>query len=150
MASTIIRRAIMHLNFGATSLDLSCYTTAFELAPETETIDIGTFCNPSASTLGRTTYTATVSLLWEPAVYTLLQPHIGETGQAVFSPDAALPLEFIRFDTKYGSQPWGRFEIGQRVEVELPLAVLTVPTWGGTLLAEEPAVQPAEPEVPAA
>jgi len=130
MASTIIRKGILHFNFtGPVVVDLSCFATAFELTPSTEEIDIGTFCAPSAVEQGRTTYSALVAFLWEPALYTALQAHIGELMTFAFAPNYLINTEYIKFDSKYASQPWGRFEIGQRVEVELPLAVLTVPTW---------------------
>ena len=34
-------------------------------------------------------------------------------------------LDLRPFNSRYAAQPWGRFEVGQRVEVELPLAVLS-------------------------
>jgi hypothetical protein len=120
------------------TLDLSCYTTAWELAPETEDIDVGTFCAPALSDVGRTTFTATVSLLWEPALYTLLQPYIGAICTFSYEPDSTLvPKKYVRFTCRYGSQPWGRFELGQRVEVELPLAVLTTPDFYEPISAAE-------------
>ena len=35
--------------------------------------------------------------------------------------------------TRYAALPWGRFELGQRVEVDLPLAVLSTPDYVGEL-----------------
>ena len=166
MASTILRNSLLKLQFNTpvplTTVDLSCYAIAMEITPSTEEIDIGTFCAPSASALGRTTYTALASLLWEPALYTALNSHINELGVAAFAPDATKPLEYVKFDTRYAAQPWGRFEVGQRVEVELPLAVLTTPAWFvGTLLrdrldepewdskpVELPEGKPVEPDEP--
>ena len=159
MASTIVRTAVLHFNYaGPTVVDLSCYTTALEITPSTEDIDIGTFCAPSLSTPGRTTYTALAAFLWEPALYTALTPMIGIPILVAFAPDAADMTHYVKWNSKFMAQPWGRFEVGQRVEVELPLAVLDIPTWvSGTLplvsetgeplaLWEEPAAEtPAEP-----
>lgn len=127
MSATIVRSATGKFSFGAvpTEVDVSCFLFAVELGSETEEIDVGTFCSPSATDMGRTTQTAVLSMLWEPALYEALAPHVGEQGTFEFVPDDTAPTEVVSFDTRYGSVPWGRFEIGQRVEVELPLAVLS-------------------------
>jgi hypothetical protein len=107
---------------------LTCYSTAFELTPSTEEIDVGVFCAPALSDLGRTTWTAVLFLLWEPALYAALSQHIGHQG--VFKLlNAAGQAGTVSFQTKFAAQPWGRFELGQRVEVELPLAVLSTPVY---------------------
>jgi hypothetical protein len=143
----VIRKSLLHLNYpGPLTVDLSCYAIALEITPNIEDLDVGTFCNPSAMVHGRVTYSATATLLWEPALYTLLQVHIGEAALCVFAPDAAVMAAHVQFNTRFSSQPWGRFELGQRVEVELPLAVLDTPVWmPGTM--EEPQTLPA-PEPP--
>jgi hypothetical protein len=127
MSATIVRSAQGSFEFGVTPtvVDVSCFLYAVELGSETEEIDVGTFCAPTATDLGRTTQSAVLSMLWEPALYEALAPHVGEQGTFKFVPDDTVPTEVISFDTRYGSMPWGRFEIGQRVEVELPLAVLS-------------------------
>jgi hypothetical protein len=147
MASTIVRRGILHFNFtGPVVVDLSCFTTALEITPSTEEIDVGTFCAPSLTEQGRTTYAAVVSMLWEPALYTALQPYVGVQFLLAFAPNALVNTEYVRFNSRFAAQPWGRFEIGQRVEVELPIAVLDTPTWiTGTPL---PLVQPLPAPVP--
>jgi hypothetical protein len=144
MASTIVRSAILHFNFtGPIVVDLSCYAIALEIVPSTEDVDIGTMCAPSLTTQGRTTFSALAAFLWEPALYTALQPHIGESMLVAFAPDATKNTEYIKFGSRYAAQPWGRFEIGQRVEVELPLAVLDVPLWNiGPMALVDDAGQP--------
>ena len=130
MASTIVRKAILHFNYaGPTVVDLSCFTTALEITPSTEEVDIGTFCAPSATEQGRTTYSALAAFLWEPALYTALQPMIGLPILVAFAPDANDTTHYVKWNSRFAAQPWGRFEVGQRVEVELPLAVLDVPVW---------------------
>ncbi len=137
MAPSIMRNPSLHLNYtGPVVVDLSCEARALEIVPSTEELDVGTFCNPSATEQGRTTYTAVATLLWSPALYAKLQPYVGVQGLLSFAPDAANPVDYVRFNTRFASQPWGRFEVGQAVEVDLPLAVLDTPTWvDGTLLA---------------
>jgi hypothetical protein len=129
MASTVIRGGSISINYvdaPTASIDLSCYTVALEITPSTEDIDVGTFCAPTLQDQGRTTFTAVLSLLWEPALYTLLQPYIGRVGNLIAYATGAVDKN-IKFSTRFVAQPWGRFEIGQRVEVELPLAVLDTP-----------------------
>jgi len=145
MASLVVNKPIVEIEFlvaPIATIDLSCYTVAFELTPSTEDIDVGTFCDPSKTDVGRTTYTAVLSMLWEPALYTALEPHLGQIGQfRMFLTPGGSP-EFLTFDTRFVAQAWGRFEVGQRVEVDLPLGVLTTPSMEVTVpLAQQ---QPAE------
>jgi hypothetical protein len=148
MAGPIVlnKEALVHFNFtGPVVVDVSCYTIALELTPNVEEVDVGTFCNPTATETGRVTYTALLAMLWAPELYALLQPHVGAQALLSFAPDAAHAADYVRFTTRYAALPWGRFELGQRVEVDLPLAVIDTPTWvdGAGLLAAE--LQPAEP-----
>jgi len=135
----VLRNCALHLNFAGTPtvvVDLSCYAVALEITPNVEEVDVGTFCNPVATETGRVTYSALAALLWAPELYTLLFPHVGEPGLLSFTPDATVTVDYIKFNTRYAALPWGRFELGQRVEVDLPLAVLDTPSWvDGTLLA---------------
>jgi len=110
-------------------LDLGCYATAFELTPSTEDIDVGVMCAAGLTDQGRTTYSAVLVMLWEPRLYTDLQPHINHVGKFSYMTDYPDGSKVIQFNTRFAAQPWGRFEIGQRVEVELPLAVLETPYW---------------------
>jgi hypothetical protein len=147
MSATIIRGSEIELVYVGTptgTVDLSCYAFAFELTPSVEEIDVGTFCVPSATETGRVTYTALIALLWEPALYTLLQPHVRQQGVLHYKPSpVADPTNGLSFNTRFASQPWGRFELGQRIEVELPLAVLSDPVWGPIAALElEPETAP--------
>jgi hypothetical protein len=131
MAPQIMRDAEVHFVFDTGIVDISCDTVAFEITPSTEEIDVGTFCNPSATDQGRVTFTASVSMLWSVALYNKLLPHVGKTGTFASTLSTAPGSfdKFIRFNCRYSAMPWGRFEIGQRVEVELPLAVLDTPQY---------------------
>jgi hypothetical protein len=133
MASKVLRTPRFHIIYStpvpSTVLDLTCFTVAVEITPETEEIDIGNWCDPAASDLGRTSYSCVATLLWEPALFTALSPHVGEEGLVQLYQETGVPGHVIRFDGSYAAQPWGRFELGQRVEVELPIAVLSEPVW---------------------
>jgi len=130
----IVGEAMVVLDFGgAAVIELDCDSNALEITGNTEDIDTGVFCEPGATEQGRTTYTAVLSQLWSPALYTKLAPHVGQPCVLRFYPDATDTSRYITFDTRYASVPWGRFEVGQRVEVDLALAVLTAPTYVGEL-----------------
>lgn len=134
----VVNDAHVHITFQKTAgppatyevVDLSCDAVAVEIGADTENIDVGTFCAPTASDLGRTQYTGVLSGLWSPELYAKLAPHVGQVGWLALNPDQTItPAKFIHFRTRYGALPWGRFEIGQRVEVDLALAVLDSPVY---------------------
>ncbi len=130
----VVRTAAVELDFGGgTVVELECDANALELAPSTEDIDVGVFCEPSATEQGRTTYTAVLSGFWSPDLYTKLVGHVGQDATLRFYPDAADTTRYITFGTRYSSVPWGRFEVGQAVPVDLALAVLTTPDYVGEL-----------------
>ncbi len=137
MSSVVVNRGSMFLRIPpdvtwTDTVALSCYVVAFEITPSTEDIDVGTFCAPSLTDQGRTTYSSVATLLWEPALYDAIQPHIGKLCTVQVKPVSSAGVaepKGIEFNSRVPVQPWGRFEIGQRVEVELPLAVLTTPVW---------------------
>jgi len=153
----VVRNAHVHITYGTgnppvapyTVVDLSCDAVAVEIGSDTENVDVGTFCAPTASDLGRTTYTAVLSALWSPELYAKLAPHVGQTGWLALNPDQGLtPAKFVHFRTRYGALPWGRFEIGQRVDVDLALAVLDAPIYDDN--STEPSALAAPAEAPAA
>ena len=132
MASTVLFKPGFKIvyNPGAVVVDLSCFTVSVELTPNVEDVDVGTYCAPTATDQGRVTYSASATMLWEPALYTTLTPQMGRLdGLVQIYPRGTFPLEVVRWTGGYVLQPWGRFEVGQRVEVELPLAVLDTPVW---------------------
>jgi len=116
-----------------TSTNVSCYANALEITSNTEEIDLGTMCLPGSTEQGRTTYSAVASLLWSPGLYALLLPIVGVPIVVRFVPfslaEGGGPTYYVSFDSRIAAVPWGRFEIGQRVEVDLPLAVLSTPVW---------------------
>lgn len=132
MPPTVVREALAKLTIPgtpATVVDLECHSWALDLTSDTEEIDIGTFCAPGATDVGRTTYAAVLAVLWSPELIADLTPIIGQEGTFTFAPDPADPTAVISFDTRISALPWGRFEVGQRVEADLPLAVLSTPVW---------------------
>lgn len=106
-----------------TTIDLSCNVLAVDIRETADIIDIGTFCSPGATEVGKVTSTIVVATLWSPELHALLSPHKGEVGTMQFQPQLSDP-KVIAASVKIASLPWGRFEIGQRVEDDLPLAVL--------------------------
>lgn len=132
MPPTVVREAIAKIHVDDTvpiDVDLQCHSWALDLSSDTEEIDIGTFCAPGATDVGRTTYTAVLAVLWSPQLILDLEPIIGREGTFTFAPDINAPGDVISFNTRVSAMPWGRFEVGQRVEADLPLAVLSTPEW---------------------
>ena len=114
----------------ASTVDLSCYAFAVEPSSDVEELDIGTFCTPNATDQGKISESIVVSMLWSEDLYAALQPHVGQEGHLVYKPSGAAGTKALQADVKYSTMPWGRFEIGARVEVDLPLAVLSPITYG--------------------
>lgn len=112
------------------TVDLSCYAFAVEPSSDVEELDIGTFCTPNATDQGKISESIVVSMLWSEDVYAELAPYIGQAGKLVYKPVPGATAKALQADVKYSTMPWGRFEIGARVEVDLPLAVLSPITYG--------------------
>lgn len=132
MPPTVVREAIAKFTTSdavPVEVDLQCHSWALDLTSDTEEIDIGTFCAPGASDVGRTTYTAVLAVLWSPQLILDLESVIGVEGVFTFAPDINAPGAVISFNSRISSLPWGRFEVGQRVEADMPLAVLSTPEW---------------------
>lgn len=151
---TIVYRGNAGFSFdGATvNVDVACDMVALEITADTEMIDIGTMCEPGAQDVGRTTYSAVLTLLPTMELHDELSEHIGEAGAFGLSINPHLMPGVntgrIQFQTRFSALPWGRFEVGQRVEADWPLAVLSDPEWipiPTTPLAAEGAAPEATP-----
>jgi hypothetical protein len=108
----------------AETVDLSCYVNAVDIGSDAETIDVGTFCAPGATEIGKVTDSIVLSTLWSPELYAALEPHLNEEGHLVLKLTDT-DTKGIQADVKYSSLPWGRFVAGERVEDDLTLAVLS-------------------------
>ena len=125
MAPLVVRQPTVVIDFAGTPVDLSCYAYGVDITSDTDQVDVGTFCTPNATDNGRTTESIVVNLLWEDALYTALQPHLNEEGTLVFTPAPGVGAKAIQADVRYSSLPWGAFTLGERVEADLSLAVLS-------------------------
>jgi hypothetical protein len=104
--------------------DVSCYAQAIDVAQDVESIPVPTMCAPGATEQGNTTQTIAIDFLWEEALYTALQPHVGEEFELQYKPVKA-GTKGIVARCKYSFAPLaGRWEMGQPVRVTLPLAVV--------------------------
>jgi hypothetical protein len=134
----------------ATIIDFTCYTFAIELGSDTELIDIGTFCAPSATGRGRNTWSLVLSMLWEAELMDLIYPAaIGHPGELIYTPDTRVVTpankQFV-IQTEIPHAPVGRFELGQRVEVELAMPVYAEPQWVAPVAAAATAPAPKSAE----
>jgi hypothetical protein len=142
MTALVPRDPIVGIKFGTTLVDLSAFAVAVEITSEGETVDIGTFATPRATDTGKITDAITIAVLWSVDMYTALSAHVDEEGTLIFQPDADVP-EAIQATVKYATIPWGRFEVGARVEGDLVLAVLSDITYAvppAVLAADESAI----------
>ena len=105
-------------------IDLSCFTTALDLSSVADVIQIGTFCEPTASAIGSISEEATAVFLWEPALAEALDDEdmIGEEILVQLAVKVGDTFG-VSFRASYASLPWGRFGLGAPVEVDLALAV---------------------------
>jgi len=122
----IVKSPTVTLQDGANpAVDISCYVVAVELTTETEMIDVGTFCDPGAMEAGRTTRSGTLSCLWSETMYTALDALTDTVLEMVVTPVAGTT---ITVDVIIPAPiPFGRFEIGQRVETDVPLILQGIP-----------------------
>ena len=122
----IVKNATVKLKNGATVVqDLSCYVTAVELSTSAELIDTGTFCDPASKDSGIVTREGTIMALWSGDMYTDLLPLVGNTYDLeIVVPDGTITVECV-----IPHIPFGRFEIGQRVEVDIPIILNEEPTF---------------------
>jgi hypothetical protein len=122
----IVKNATVVLKTGATVVeDISCYVTAVELSTSAELIDTGTFCDPASKDSGIVTREGTLMALWSGDMYTSLKPLEGTAYDLVLTvPDGTITCEVV-----IPHVPFGRYEIGQRVEVDIPLILNEEPTF---------------------
>jgi hypothetical protein len=120
----VVKEPEVQITFGATVIDFSDSVVAVEVGSEAETVDIGTFANPKAQEIGKVTDSITMALLWSDALQVSASPYINTEGTFKFTPDSNDASAYIQTTVKYGTLPFGRFEVGQRVESDLVLAVL--------------------------
>lgn len=129
MPPLIVRQPTVVIDYGGVPVDLSCFCYGVDIGSDTDQVDIGTFCSPNATDNGRTTESIVLNLLWEDALYALLQPHINEEGTLEFTPAPGVGAKAVQADVRFASLPWGAFTLGERVEADLQLAVLSPITY---------------------
>jgi hypothetical protein len=127
MTALVPRNPTVKIDYAGTEVDLSPFTVAVDIATSADVIDVGTFETPKATETGKVTESITLAILWSWDMYKAVQPHIGEEGELLFVPDPADTVNTapIHATVKFASMPWGRFEVGARVEADLVLAVLS-------------------------
>ena len=133
LAGKVIKSPTVTVDFNsAGAVDISDHVVAVELVPSGEVIDVGTFAAPYAQDNGRVTYTLTLACLWSEDLYVEVESQVGVACDLVITPDGnAGPLTAGSFAVsgKLVALPIGRFEIGQKVEVDLVFAVTSAPVW---------------------
>jgi hypothetical protein len=124
VTALIVREPTLVITYtGPVAVDLSNYLVAAEMTSEAEMVDVGTFGAPMGQDTGRRSDSITLALLWSDALHTLLAAHVNAEGDLVFTPDSG-DASTLTCKVKYGAVPYGRFELGQKVEVDLVLAIV--------------------------
>lgn len=132
LAGRVIKNPSVTIDFGSGAVDISDHVVAVELVPSAEVIDVGTFSAPYLQDVGRTTYSLVIAALWSEDLYVELEGNAGSSADLVITPDGdAGPATagYFSVSGKLTALPIGRFEIGQKVEVDLTFAVTSEPAW---------------------
>lgn len=117
-----VRNPTCQITFGTTVVDLSAHLRTVEPTSETEIIDKRTFAAPKQRDFGAQTDGFNLGLTWSPDLYDALSPFTLTDGALVLKYSSA-QTKAIRATVQFGNLPWGPFEHGTAVEVDLPLIV---------------------------
>lgn len=109
-------------------VDLCSFVRGVRINPSADEIDISTFCE-SATELGPAKYSIVAAFLWSPELFTAMQPHVGKVVQFDLKPGDQDATKVIRWRGKYAFPPFGAFDLGSRVESDVPIAVIVAPDY---------------------
>lgn len=133
LAGRVIKNPSVTIDFdSAGPVDISDHVVAVEIAPSGEVVDVGTFAAPYAQDNGRVTYSLVIAALWSEDLYVELEAMVGVDADLVITPDGnAGPTTAGSYaiSGRLVNLPIGRFEAGQKVEVDLTFAVTSEPVW---------------------
>lgn len=117
---------------GTIEHDLDLWVTGFTVNDEPDTIDMGTFAQPTATDFGRSQATVTIRFRVGPDLYDVLDPlrntrllFVGRLNEG----DAKQAQGHVKFS----KIPWGDVNIGEAVEAELTCAVIDEIEWSSPL-----------------
>ena len=109
--------------------DISCAVQYFDASADVEELDASTYCKPGATETGKVTNSLVIGLRWSEELYNLLEPLVGTAVNFEVLANEGDTNGAI-FNIRFGAVPFGRWEVGQLIDVELACAVLTEPTMG--------------------
>lgn len=107
---------------GTIEHELDTWITGFTPNDEPDLIDLGTFANPSATDYGRSQATIECRFLWSPDLVAVLRPLI-DANLLFIGRQNASESSAVQAHVKFHKLPWGDFNVGERTEVTLTLAV---------------------------
>lgn len=102
--------------------ELDLWITGFTPSDEPDQIDMGTFANPNATDYGRSQQSITCRFRWAPDLADMLAP-LRDTKLLFIGRQNASDTKAVTAHVKFKALPWGDFNVGESVEVELTLAV---------------------------
>ena len=114
------------------AVQLANYVMAVRIATTADEIDVSTFSR-FRTQLGQVKHTISFALLWSPEMVSAMTPSIGDEVefQLQEAEDVAASKAII-WRASYAFIPFGNWEMGSRVEHDLPLAVLGDPEYKST------------------
>jgi hypothetical protein len=104
-----------------TDVDLCDYVRRVVIDTTADEVDASTLCT-ARTVLGTPRYSCTLALAWSFAAYAALETHVGKTVKFHLEPSTD-DKKAIEWDGSYAFVPFGTYEPGKLVEVDMPVAV---------------------------
>lgn len=132
MTALVINDPTVSLVSESATVDLSDYVVGVDVDNQAAPVDVGTFATPNAQKSGRVQTNVTLSLLWSEGLMDDLEALVGVPLTMQLIPDGAY-TKSVQVPCEFGALPFGTFALGERVEVDLPLAVTAAVDWAAIL-----------------
>ena len=135
MAALVLHNPALHFvsdpDNTAVSTNLSEFTKTVIITSTADSIDIGTFENPAASSVGRVQNDSSIEFLWSKELPETLEPLLGEDLEIQLypdgEPDPSVAHNRVSYRGSFAALPWGTFALGEPVPSTLTMGVSTAP-----------------------
>lgn len=117
---------------GTIEHELDLWVTGFTVNDDPETLDMGTFANPTATDFGRSQATVTIRFKVGPDLYDLLDTLKDQRLLFVGRLNAG-DAKQAQGHVKFKKIPWGDVNTGEPVEAELTCTVIDEIEWSAPL-----------------
>lgn len=123
----IIKTPTVTIDWGAGAVDYSDWCMAADVQSPATAADDRTFGNPHATDSVVGAESITLAMKWDDALMTSLDGVTETEGDLILTPVAAGGT--ITATVKFSKLPMTRFQIGEKVEADLVLAVVDAIDW---------------------